>query len=570
MSNNKGQNSTAKKTSTKGKTNHVAAPNSADLTSNKMPKDTTQTPVNTTQKTITQDSQNDAVTDESSSTAQPASKPDTPSDNDMSRKNRKNTQVNQAAKPANTPKNANQANTDTPVKQDNTPQTADKAAAEVTKKPTEPTKPVDTTQKKPDNKPDNKAEKPVDKPTEKQSEQSPEPTAKSTAKSTAKPAQPAGNPPAEPKKSGGIVPKAALLLGVIGTGIGVYDYDQIRTLKSQDNTVELVTRLNAAEAKITELSARNTDALEQKISTLSGDIETFKSAAARVNERLSAIEQTQAGLSKTLQGDLNKTLDTRLNEVNALLQKIKQIELTQEGLSKNLSQVTAAGEAVTATGMAKQEVGYLLRMADYKIASEGDTVGSAGLLKIAEDKLLLINKGQVTPLISAIRQKLTQLAGVQPIDPDAIIRDLKALSRAIPNLVAKTNTQAADSSEADMKKAATESDKGILGSIGAVIASGVKYTPNDPSKIDISAETVLIEKRLMQADIRTAELAVRSQNQVLLAESLRSVRNSLDKYFAKDATATAIGKTLTDIEQRKLETVLPDLSTLVKQFEGRQ
>ncbi len=81
---------------------------------------------------------------------------------------------------------------------------------------------------------------------------------------------------------------------------------------------------------------------------------------------------------------------------------------------------------------------------------------------------------------------------------------------------------------------------------------------------------MLIEKRLMQADLRTAELAVRSQNQVLLAESLRSVHDSLDKYFAQDSTAEAINKALAAIEQRKLETVLPDLSPLVKQFEGRQ
>lgn len=508
----------------------------------------TNTPKSQEQKAIVND--NDLA-----STAKNPPKPDTLSKTDMRRKNQKNTPAKNAA---HTPHNTTENSNNTPVKQaDKTNENTEKKAVD---KPAQP----HTSEKKATPQ-DNPASQSKDtSKAEKKTVDEPANT------SNRKPPAPNNTRPSEAKKSGGIIPKAALLLGVIGTGIGVYDYDQIRNLKSQNDTSELVAQLNAAEAKIVELSARNTDALEQTVTTLTNDVTALKTGNARVNERLSAIEQTQNGLSKTLQGDLNKTLNERLSEVNALLKKVEQIEMMQEGLTKNLSQVTAAGEAVTSTGMAKQEIGYLLRMADYKIVSEGDTVGATGLLKIAEDKLLLVNKGQVNDLITAIRQKLTQLAGVQPIDPDAIILDLKAVSRDIPKLVAKSNAQASASSEADMKKAATDSKTGILSSIGNVIASGVKYTPNDPSKMDISAETVVLEKRLMQADIRTAELAVRSQNQVLLAESLRSINDSLNTYFAKDATASSISKTLADIEQRKLETVLPNLGTLVKQFEGRQ
>lgn len=365
------------------------------------------------------------------------------------------------------------------------------------------------------------------------------------------------------KKSGGLIAFLALLTGVAGTGLGVYNYDQARKLSDNDGTAALAEQLKAAEAKIDALSKNdNAGALEKQVNALT---QSLKASETKANERLSAVEQTQSGLSKTLKGDLNKTLETRLNEVNALLKKVDQIELEQKGISQSLHQVATTKEAVTATGMTKQEVGYLLRMADYKIQSEGDVVGAAGLLKIAEDKLLLSDEGKVTPMVDAIRQKIIQLQGVKPVDTNALVSDLEKLSKQIPNLVVKLS----ETPKVSEEKTATSEAKGMLGKVGDIIASGVKYTPNDPSKVNVSAETALIEKRLMQVDIRTAELAVRSQNGVMLAESIDNINHSLDKYFADDATAKAIKQTLANVAQQKLETVLPDLGSLADQFDKR-
>lgn len=392
---------------------------------------------------------------------------------------------------------------------------------------------------------------------------------KKAAQTEAKPEQKTSHSPAKThshakteKKGGGLMTTLALLTGVAGTGIGVYNYDQIRQLSTNNPATAITDQLTAVENKISQLGGQNTDELAKQLtSKLSALSQLTKTNEKKVIERLSAVEQTQNGLSKTLQGDLNKTLDTRLNEVNALLQKIDQIELAQKGITQNLNQVTAAGEAVTAKGMAKQEVGYLLRMANYKIQSEADAEGAAGLLKIAEDKLLLLNEGKIDPMIEAIRQKFIQLQGVKPVDSNTLIGELKQLSGIIPNLTPRPAEASATANDN------AEQSGDLFSKVGNIIASGVQYTPNDPSKIDISAETILIEKRLMQADIRTAELAVRSQNGILLAETLNSIRANLDKYFANDDTAKSIRATLADIEQQKLETVLPNLGSLVDQFE---
>ncbi len=390
------------------------------------------------------------------------------------------------------------------------------------------------------------------------------PAEKTTAPKNDKPAKIAAQPgPAKAK--GGVIAPLALLVALVGTGIGLYNYDQLRKAKATDATAPLLEKIKGLEAQVKTLSSKNNDALTAKLEAVSKNVDTFAAKAQKTNERLSAIEQTQTGLTQTLQGDVKATLDARLQEVNNLLAKIDQIEMTQQGISQSLNQAVSAGEAVTAEGMAKQEVGYLLRMADYKIQSEGDASGAAGLLEIAEKKLLLLNEGQTSAMIDNIRQKYIQLRGVKAVDSNALIGDIKRLSAIVPKLQPKPTKPAEPA-----KVGEAASDDSLLSKVGNIIASGVKYTPNDPSKIDISAETVLIEKRLMQADLRTAELAIRSQNGVLLAETINAIRGNLSKYFANDDSAKAITSTLNAIEQQKLETVLPDLSGLVKQYEQRQ
>ncbi len=391
---------------------------------------------------------------------------------------------------------------------------------------------------------------------EKASEQKVEKTPPQTKPTPAKPTR-----VEEPKKKGGLGTALALLLGVAGTGLGAYSFNELRTLKANmGNSSEIQTQLAGLTDKVSGLE-KSTDTTDLK-----KQLATVKAAEERFNERVSKVEQMQKGFSKSVATDIDAALKSRMGAVDSLLAKVKDIELGQEGLSKNLSEVSAAKKASEAAGMQRQEVAYLLRMANYKIQNEGDVVAATGLLKMAEDKLLAANDGQADKMVDAVREKLIQLSGVKVVDNDALIADLKAISKAIPQLVVKTNKPA----QTDEKAKAETKDDSIFAKIGSVIASGVKYTPKDPSKIDISSETILIEKRLMQADIKTAELAIRSHNKVLLSQSLQSVKEGLGKYFANDETAKTINSKLTALSQSQLETVLPDLSGLAKQFQATQ
>lgn len=371
----------------------------------------------------------------------------------------------------------------------------------------------------------------------------------------------------KPQKRGGLGVGLALLLGVAGTGLGAYSFNEIRALKAQQSdTSVLAPKIDGLNKDITNVANETITALKEQADNLSKQQKAVENVETTLNKRISAVEQMQKGLTKSVKSDIDQALDAKMGAVDALLNKVNDIELGQKGLAKNINQVSAGSEAINPVNMSKQEIGYLLRMAHYKLQSERDVVGATGLLKMAEDKLLAANKGKTDELVDSVREKLIQLSGVKPVDADALVAQLKTVSQRITDLQMKvpelTVNDEADSDEPE------SSD--VFSKLGHVIASGVKYTPKDPSKIDISAETILIEKRLMQADVKTAEFAIQSQNKVILAESIQSIKKSLEHYFADDETARAIDDTLTTVSQSQLKTVLPDLSGLVKQFDNYQ
>ncbi len=398
--------------------------------------------------------------------------------------------------------------------------------------------------------------------------------AKSANKAATKPKQIIKKAPPEKKQSGKLGVSLAMLLGLVGTGLGAYSFNELRLLKDNvGDGASYSQKVSAAEAEINTLktalasSGKEVETLKGQLNALLGQEKMLVAGVKQFDARIAQVEQMQRGLGKAVKADVQKALDSRMTAVKTLLGKVKEIELSQKGLSKNLTEVSAAGQAVSASGVNKQEVGYLLRMANYKIQSEGDVHGATGLLKIAENKLLASNDGVVTPLVESVREKLIQLSGVKVVDEHALLSQLASVSQDIAQLNAKV-TQATASSVSDNQSAAEK--QGLLDKVTSIVASGVKFTPKDPSKIDISSETVLIEKRLLQADVKTAELAVRSRDKVLLASSIQSIKAGVGKYFAADAVAQRIEQSLNAVLQSELNTVLPDLSGLVSQFENNK
>lgn len=379
----------------------------------------------------------------------------------------------------------------------------------------------------------------------------------------------------EPQKKSNLVAGLALILGVVGTGLGAYAFNEIRTLKSTSSTQDLQSQLTVLDGKVVALSKDDAvAALKQQIADLNSQQAAFKAAEDGFNTRIATLEQIQKGLTKSVQNDVDAALSAKMTAVDDLVakvkDKVKDIELGQQGLSKNLTQMSAASDAIRTKGMAKQEVGYLLRMANYKLQSEGDVTGALGLLRMAKDQLTAANEGKTDAVIDAIRTKEIQLSGVTPVDTNQLIASLKDVSKTIPNLKIKLPKAAESNDVANDKGTDEASEPDLLNRIGSVITSGVKFTPADPDQINITAETILIEKRLMQADVKTAEFAVQSHNSVLLAESIDSIQKSLNKYFADDATAKSVKATLDSISNSELKAQLPDLSELVRQFEASQ
>ncbi len=372
----------------------------------------------------------------------------------------------------------------------------------------------------------------------------------------------------EPAKKGGLVTVLALLTGLAGTGIGVYNYDLARKAHAGNSTAALEAKIAELEKKLGSVSADSAKAATEATQAIDAQVKealakvsnAVKAEQEGVNKRLSQVEQLQNGLSKTLKGDLKNTLDKRLNEVSALLNKVDQIELTQKGISQNVQEMVAAKDALTAEGMAKQEISYLVRMAEYKTAYEGDVVSARGLLKIAKDKLLLLTKGQRDTRVGTLEQAIQLLDGVERESNDVVISQIKALAENVNKLKPKEI-------KGEGKSISASDD--TWGKIEMLLVSGgMKIIPGDPNNIDITAETGLVEKRFLQIDLFTAELAIRSQNLTLLGSTLDSINKRIDTFFAADDNAKAIKAAIDKIKTQRLKVTLPDLSKVVELFKA--
>lgn len=371
------------------------------------------------------------------------------------------------------------------------------------------------------------------------------------------------------KKSGGLA-LLALFLGVAGTGLGAYSFNELRTLKAANSSTDYTAKLTAIESQLKTLESLDADATQQQLTELLSQVKSLKAAETGFNERMAKVEQGQSGAVKNITSSVEQQLAVMGETVKAVQGEIDEVKLGQQGLAKNISSVTAGSESVSDSGMAKQEIGYLLRMADYKLVSERDVLGAAGLLQIAADRLLADNQGQTDTLVDAIRAKTIQLQGVKMTDENALVSQLGQVARDIPLLVVKSSAPASATAAVNAPAATEKTTDSVFDKLTSAITSGIKYTPKDPNQIDISAETILIEKRLLQADVKTAEFAIRSHNKTLLSESFRSIRDTLDKSFADDDNAKGIKQALTAIEQSELSVVLPSLSDVIKQFEQTQ
>ena len=397
-----------------------------------------------------------------------------------------------------------------------------------------------------------------------------QPTKKNTTQKIDVPKQPpqkSSEQSPRKQKNGNLFHGIAIFLGILGTALGAYAFNELRTLKSfSANNQNLNTELESLSKKVASL-LKNPELVKvnQQLTGLAIQQKRLEASEAKFNQRISQVEQIQKGLSQSVKADIDMALVAKIAGLDTMLAKVEDIDLSQKGLFKNLQQVISQRQSIDKVWMIRQEVGYLLRIANYKLQLESDLPGTMGLLKMAEGKLLSINQGKTDALIDAIRAKIIQLSGVKIVDKNAILADLRVVELQLPKLVVKPQKSLGSS---DSSNAETESN--ILGKIGSMIASGIKYTPKDPSKIDISAETALIEKRLMQVDVKAAAFAVKSHDKVLLAQSVQSVKNNLDKYFANDETAQLIRETLSRVNQIELEINFPDLLSVVKRFEARQ
>lgn len=382
----------------------------------------------------------------------------------------------------------------------------------------------------------------------------------------------------EPKKSGSGLAVLALLIGLAGAGGAGYLYQELTKLKAAQASMDQTTAINTAnqanqnvtrlESSLQNLQAelaKKTDdkgqtalnqlkTLEQTINSFQGEVKNTQQNLRNEFKQLAQASTNPEGQKKLIDDAVN----ARLSEFSELLGKVQQLENEQQSITKSMAEAEAARQMLSSENIARQEIGYLLRVANYKLQLDGDIAGAIKLLKEAEIRDLALHPTADNPFLNALRDNIKTLEGLSKADLSYLLDTINTISNEVNTL----NAKKVDTSPLLVS---AKPDGSFLSKVAYTLASGIKYTPKKTDEVSVSAETALLEKHLIQADLRQAALALRLHDATLFATQLKSISARLDTYFVADDALKKIKALLDTLSkaQTELAKPAPNLDALI-------
>ena len=202
-------------------------------------------------------------------------------------------------------------------------------------------------------------------------------------------------------------------------------------------------------------------------------------------QQLSA-ENTQLNAVITTDNDRVQQLEAMLNETSSLPTtnelEINQLESQFQNevgrLNSTIAELRAQLEQPQATGNQNwqlAEVEYLLRTANQRLQIDQDVASAIALLQSADAILRDAQDSRSFPLREAIRVELTQLAGVNVVDVEAVwlrlvaaittIEELPQAAITLPDFQSRLNSPATEATAPSAERGIVQASLDFLGSV---------------------------------------------------------------------------------------------------------
>lgn len=301
-------------------------------------------------------------------------------------------------------------------------------------------------------------------------------------------------------------------------------------------------------------------------------VKVSQTEAAKVESKLVASVKATSQQVSSQADSLASQLAQQQRQLKGTEQKLKQDVL---GVAENISNLRRQFNQMQGTSRDDwqlAEVEYMLRLANQRLLTEGDTRGVEAILVSADAILRGLDNYSLYAVREALANDLAAIRAVEQTDIEGTYLQLSALVNQVMALPLMPVADYQKTQSASGQEEAPDAD------LSDKLSAKLKRTWSnfsDHLRINISRDKsvqILLtpkEEMFLRQNLRMmleqAQLSLLQGNQVIYSNSLHKTTEWLKEYFVYDSTkVAAINKQLTLLADVKLNPKLPDISGSLK------
>lgn len=252
-----------------------------------------------------------------------------------------------------------------------------------------------------------------------------------------------------------------------------------------------------------------------------------------------------------------------------------QLDALTQADEQTLASLTAMSEANKAaqgeqkdarTEWAHEELNYLVKLANHRVALAQDAAGAKAALTLADDRARILGEPSLFPLRTLLAEEIQALSAVPTVDVVGLAARLQSAIKNVDNLRVLLAAESGDkpSEQAvEVTEDAAETDKKweqALGSAWDELRSLVviRHQAEGEKAVLVPEQRYFLYQNL-RLKLDTARLALLRGEQEIYTDSLASASQWTQDYFT-GAERDAMLSTLANIQTQAITVQLPDIS----------
>ncbi len=304
--------------------------------------------------------------------------------------------------------------------------------------------------------------------------------------------------------------------------------------------------------------------IQDSIINLAGRIDTAKEALVRIETQLATLVEADAGIAGDVD-DLERDLDDRMRQVDALPSRISDLELslaTLQGISTGAKDTWLLGEAE-----------YYMQLANAQLQLAGNPESAARALDMADERIAQLANPALTDVRRALADELAALAGMATPDIEGITLTLASLARVVESLPLRRIERLEEEPIEGTDEEIGPVDR-AWNSVKRAAAGLVKHRSTDQEIMPlISPEAEYFLRTNLTLQLQTARLSLLRSEQAIFEHSLDDATAWLALYFDPESAAVdGATRTISEIRDGMIAVTPPDISEslrLLRSFNTR-